>query len=162
MRQKRLSRVLGNLNHTKSDERVLVSACLIGIRSRFDGTQMMRRGFIQRLKESLIVPVCPEQLGGLPTPRRRAEIIGGNGNDVLRCRARVIDEAGEDVTQQFLKGAREVLRVVRINKIKKAYLKENSPSCGTTHFNGKKKRQLGPGVTNALLTREGIEVIGVD
>lgn len=109
----------------------------------------------------MIVPVCPEQLGGLSTPRRPAEIIGGDGFDVLRGRAKVIDSAGKDVTAYFLKGAREVLTIVRLNQVTRVYLKEGSPSCGTTQIVFKKKKRSGSGVTAALLIKEGIEVVGI-
>lgn len=113
------------------------------------------------MKGNLIIPVYPEQLGGLPTPRSRSEINGGDGFDVLQGQARVVNSGGKDVTQFFLKGAKETLKIARLNNIKKAYLKERSPSCGTLKIISKKKVKSGPGVTAGLLMERGIEVIGI-
>ena len=110
----------------------------------------------------MIVPVCPEQLGGLSTPRNPSEIVGGNGLDVLKGRAKVIDSADHDLTQNFLRGAKETLRIAKMDGIKKAYLKERSPSCGTTQIVYRKKEKSGLGVTAALLMKEGIDVVGID
>jgi uncharacterized protein YbbK (DUF523 family) len=121
----------------------------------------LRKGLLRQLEKCLIVPACPEQIGGLPTPRSQSEIIGGNGFDVLKRKAKVIDSEGEDVTAQFVKGAMEVLRILRLNNIKTVFLKEGSPSCGVARF-GRKENQNGPGVTTALLLQKGIRVLGVD
>lgn len=96
------------------------------------------------------VPVCPEQLGGLPTPRTPADLIGGNGHDVLAGRATVVDRHGTDVTHQFIQGARQCLAIAQSQNITTALLKARSPSCG-----------LNPvmGVTAALLSANGIQVI---
>jgi len=137
-------------------ERVLISACLLGINCRYDGDT---RGPIP-LPESLCpIPVCPEQLGGLPTPRPKAYFEGGDGREVLKGRARVINLKGEDVTQAFIKGAKEVLGLCKLLGLKKAILKEKSPSCGVKRVWIGKKLSFGMGVLSALLTEEGIEVI---
>jgi len=139
---------------------LLLSACLAGIESRYNGHHQLRRGLLKRLKGYGILPVCPEQLGGLSTPRSRAQIIGGDGRDVLRGKAKVINEHQQDVSASFVKGAKETLKIVRLNGIQTVYLKEGSPSCGTSRcIRG--KRGSGPGVTAALLVQEGIEVIGI-
>jgi len=140
---------------------VLLSSCLAGLRTRYDGNHKQKRELLRRLKGSAILPVCPEQLGGLPTPRSRAQIVGGDGTDVLRGKARVINEQAQDVTAQFIKGAKETLKIIRLNGAKRAFLKEGSPSCGTLR-SVRGKRDSGPGVTTALLLKEGIEVISVD
>ncbi len=130
-------------------EPLLVSACLLGLATRYDG-QILYEPLTESLrKRYLLVPVCPEQLGGLPTPRPAAEIIEGDGLAVLSGKARVVNLRGEDVTEAFLRGAREVLRVARFLGIRRAVLKARSPSCG-----------LSPkvGVTAALLLSEGLEV----
>ncbi len=113
------------------------------------------------LKEGKAIPVCPEQLGGLPTPRNPAEIVGGDGDDVLDGKARVIDLEGNDVTRQFLAGAEQALQLAQKVGATVAILKENSPSCGSSHvydgsFSGNKKP--GVGVTAALFRRNGIRV----
>jgi len=137
-------------------ERVLISACLLGINCRYDGDT---RGPIP-LPESLCpIPVCPEQLGGLPTPRPKAYFEGGDGREVLKGRARVVNLKGEDVTQAFIKGAKEVLGLCKLLGLKKAILKDKSPSCGVKRVWIDKELSFGMGVLSALLSEEGIEVI---
>lgn len=107
------------------------------------------------------LPCCPEVLGGLGVPHPPAEIVGGDGEDVLEGRARVVNLQGQDVTEEFLRGAQAALRLTRCWGIKRAVLKSHSPSCGTHHiydgtFCGRLRE--GQGVTAALLRREGIEV----
>jgi uncharacterized protein YbbK (DUF523 family) len=140
---------------------VLVSACLVGIDCRFDGSRRLQKRILEKLKGSVIIPVCPEQLGGLPTPRRPAEIIGGDGFDVLQGKAKVLDASGCDITRKFLKGAKAVLRISCLNGVRKAYFKEKSPSCGRRRIVLRGKVRSGPGVTAALLMKEGVDVVGV-
>ncbi len=104
---------------------------------------------MQQLAGYIWIPVCPEQLGGLPTPRMAADIVEGDGRDVLAGRARVLDKTGDDLTQQFIKGARQCLTIAREQNITQAFLKARSPSCG-----------LHPriGVTAALLEQHGVDV----
>lgn len=112
-------------------------------------------------KEGLI-PVCPEVFGGLTTPRTPNEIVGGDGDDVIDGEAKVITKDGEDVTEEFIKGARRALEIARIFNIKKAILKQRSPSCGNGKiYDGTFSGNLieGDGVTAALFKRNGIEVI---
>ncbi len=143
-------------------ERVLYSACLLGVRCAFDGCDRrakLPRGF--PAAGEIPVPVCPEQLGGLPTPRVPAEIIGGTGFDVLDGSAGVFSRKGRDVTDAFLRGAREAVRVARITGCERAVLAEGSPSCGTDwHYDGSfsGRRVRGPGTTAAALVRAGLEV----
>jgi uncharacterized protein YbbK (DUF523 family) len=106
------------------------------------------------------MPICPEQLGGLPTPRAPAQIERGAGADVLEGRARVTDAAGADVTEAFVRGAHETLRLCRGLHIERMILKANSPSCGAGAIRRGSERVAGDGVTAALLRREGIEVVG--
>lgn len=138
----------------------LVSACLLGLKTRFNGTKLAPSGATLVPLEELI-PVCPEQLGGLPTPRLPAEIQGGQGEDVLKGSAKVLNAAGENVTEFFIKGAREVLYLAHLYKVKGAFLKEGSPSCGSNYiYDGtfSHKRCPGTGVTAALLREKGIPV----
>ncbi|RNB52876.1 DUF523 domain-containing protein [Brevibacillus gelatini] len=139
----------------------VISACLIGCECRYDQKSCLDEGLEQLLRDGKVIPVCPEQLGGLPTPRPPAEIVGGDGNDVLDGRAKVIDRTGRDVTAEFLAGAYQALRLAKTVGATSAILKENSPSCGSSfvydgHFAGKKVP--GAGVTAALFRRHGIEV----
>lgn len=140
----------------------IVSACFVGIHCRYDQRHNALEEIRRLVREGKAIPVCPEQEGGLPTPRNPAEIVGGDGEDVLDGKARVIDNRGNDVTEQFLAGARKALAVAQAVGAKQAILKERSPSCGSCMiydgtFSGGKKP--GVGVTAALLRRHGIEVV---
>ncbi len=139
---------------------VIVSACLLGLRTRYDGGDAFSMEAAALLEGRIVVPVCPEQLGGLPTPRPRAEITGGGGEDVLEGAAWVLDEHGVDVTMKFMKGAMDVLQIARLSGAREAYLKEKSPSCASSVICRGGACVKGMGVTAALLEREGITVKG--
>jgi uncharacterized protein YbbK (DUF523 family) len=143
----------------------IVSACFAGIHCRYDGRHNAVDEIQKLIKEGKAIPVCPEQLGGLSTPRNPAEIVGGDGEDVLDGKARVIDNQGRDVTDAFIRGAYETYRIAKTIGADEAILKEKSPSCGSCwiydgSFQGKKKP--GVGVTTALLKRKRIKVISED
>ncbi|MBX6377266.1 MAG: DUF523 domain-containing protein [Clostridia bacterium] len=145
------------------DERalVLVSACLAGVPCRYDGRDSLEPDLRERVERGEAVVVCPEVLGGLPTPREPAEIVGGDGGDVLDGRARVVTRTGRDVTEAFVAGARATLALARLHGARKVVLKARSPSCGAglIHdgtFSGRLRE--GDGVTAALLRRHGIHV----
>ncbi len=131
-------------------EKCLVSACLTGLCTRYDGLSKPSPPCLRQLENCNWLPVCPEQLGGLPTPRTAAELIGGNGHEVLAGRAAVINRAGLDVSDNFIRGARQCLAIALARQIKTAYLKAGSPSCGLTP-------QIG--VTAALLQQHGCKII---
>jgi uncharacterized protein YbbK (DUF523 family) len=131
-------------------ERCLVSSCLIGLCTRYDGRSKPDSRCFARLRHCQHIPVCPEQLGGLPTPRIAADLTGGDGEAALDGRAQVINKEGVDVTRQFIAGAAAVLQIAQGQNIRLALLKARSPSCGLTP-------QLG--VTAALLRRHGIRLI---
>jgi uncharacterized protein YbbK (DUF523 family) len=137
----------------------VVSACLCGIGSRFDGKDARDDQIAKLVKEGKAIPLCPEELGGLSVPRPPGEIEKGNGKDVLLQRSRVISAKGEDLTPFFIRGALASLAIAKRFKIKKAILKQNSPSCGCGWIKRKGKRVRGDGVTVALLKKEGIQVI---
>ena len=114
------------------------------------------------MAEGRALLVCPEEDGGLGTPRPAAEIQGGDGSDVLEGRARVVTEAGVDVTEEYLAGARIALDRARSAGATTAILKARSPSCGKgCIYDGTFTRTPieGDGVTAALLEREGIHVL---
>lgn len=145
-------------------EPVLVSACLLGRRCRFDGREN-RDGELERELDArglAAVPYCPEEAGGLGTPRPAAWIEREGAAAVLEGRARVLTEAGADVSEEFLAGAHGALAECRAHGIRRAFLKERSPSCGSgqTHVGG--ELVDGPGVTSELLRRNGIEVEGIE
>ncbi len=140
-------------------KRVLVSACLVGVRCRFDGGSKRDPAILRALKGKVFIPVCPEQLGGLPTPRPLATIEDGDGLLVLEGKVRVINERGEDVTENFLRGAQQTLNIARLTGAEAAILKERSPSCGVEKIVRGGEVAKGPGVTAALLLGEGLQVI---
>jgi uncharacterized protein YbbK (DUF523 family) len=140
----------------------LISACLLGICTRYDGGCCPVPQLIQLAARGLAVPVCPEVAGGLPVPRPPAEIVGGDGQAVLDGQARVLTIEGEDVTEAFLAGARRALETAQRLGIRQAVLKEDSPSCGGSRiydgtFSG--RMVSGQGVAAALLQRNGIAVL---
>ena len=141
---------------------ILISACLAGIACRYDGTDCKESRLATLVELGKAKYVCPEVLGNLPTPREPAEIQGGNGEDVLAGKAKVIDRTGHDVTDMFVEGAYQALAVAKKLKAKQIVLKENSPSCGSANiYNGRftGEKQDGMGVTAALLRQHGYSVI---
>ena len=145
-------------------ERVLVSACLLGRACRYDGSHHRDRTLETELDARGLeaVPFCPEEHGGLGTPRDPAWIEAGGAGAVIDGAARVVTEDGRDVTQAFLSGARGALEHCRAHGLARAFLKERSPSCGVraTHVAG--ALSAGPGVTAELLRRAGIAVEGIE
>jgi uncharacterized protein YbbK (DUF523 family) len=154
-------RVPGYNGEKGGDRMILISSCLAGLATRYDGKDNYRDEIAGLLRDGKAVLVCPEQLGGLPTPRPPAEIVGGNGADVLDGRAKVMTNTGVDVTEEFVRGAKQTLLTAQAVKAEYAILKESSPSCGGVKiYNGTftMTKQLGYGVTAALLRRHGITV----
>lgn len=139
---------------------IIVSACLLGLRTRYDGKDAYSIEAVTSLEGRMVIPVCPEQLGGLPTPRPASQIIDGDGAAVLAGTAKVIDEFGADVTLQFMKGAMDVLQIAKLTDAEEAFLKERSPSCGVGTICRDSLCINGTGVTASLLKREGLTVRG--
>ncbi|MGH2717893.1 MAG: DUF523 domain-containing protein [Actinomycetota bacterium] len=142
---------------------ILVSACLAGLATTHAGVAKPNATVMELVRQGRAVLVCPEQLGGLPTPRPPAEIVDGSGGDVVSGEGvRVVDVNGADVTANYLRGAREAAKVARLAGCTTAILKARSPSCGHGRihdgtFSG--VLQDGDGVTAALLASQGIEVL---
>lgn len=131
---------------------VLCSACLLGIKCRYDGKIKPNKKVIKLTKKAILIPVCPEILGGLSTPREPAEKRG----------EKVVTKTGKDVTKNFKEGAKQVLKIAKLLGIREAILKQKSPSCGCGKiydgtFSGKIIK--GDGVTTTLLKRNKIKVI---
>ena len=148
-------------------EKILISACLLGERVRWDGRGAdTGDGPIAKWNaEGRLVPICPEVAGGLPVPRPPAELRGGDGGGVWGGGARVVAIGGEDVTSAFRTGAMAALELARRHSIRIAILKERSPSCGSSQiydgtFTG--VRIEGAGVTAALLRESGVRVFSED
>lgn len=134
---------------------ILVSACLCGINCKYNGSNNYNEEIFNMVKNGIAIPVCPEQLGGLTTPRIPSEIKNG----------RVINKEGIDVTDNFKKGALEVLELCKKLNITKVILKSKSPSCGKGKiYNGNFDGTLveGNGVLTDILLKNNIEVITYD
>ena len=132
---------------------LLISACLLGCACRYDGKSKPHPLAVELARRGLAVPVCPEQLGGLPTPRKPSERQGG----------RVVMADGRDVTAEYRRGAEETLHLARLYGCTAAVLKEKSPSCGCGRvYDGTFSGTLtdGDGVTAELLKENGIRVYG--
>ena len=141
---------------------VLLSACLAGRACRYDGSANADDRVGALIAEGRTVLVCPEEEGGLGTPRPPAEIVGGDGHDVIAGRARVVTQQGRDVTEEYLRGARLALDRARAAGATTAVLKARSPSCGKgCVYDGtfSRTQQVGDGVTTALLEANGISVV---
>ena len=132
---------------------ILVSACLLGVPCRYDGASKPVPAVLALRERYEFIPVCPEVLGGLPTPRTPSEIVG----------TRVLMRDGADVTENYRRGAQEALRIAIENGCTSAILKEKSPSCGSgLIYDGSFTKTLteGDGIAAALLKAHGIRVIG--
>ena len=132
---------------------ILVSACLLGCPCRYDGNSKPNDAVLALLSQHTLIPVCPEQMGGLATPRPPAECKAGG----------VFTETGTDVTAQYRRGAEEALHLAKLYGCTHAILKERSPSCGSSGiYDGSFSRALipGDGVTAALLRQNDITVLG--
>ena len=132
-------------------EVILVSACLLGENCKYNGGNNYQEKIELLKKKYDIIPICPEVLGGLSTPRSPSEIKN----------YRVINKDGLDVTKNFMLGRDKVINIVKYAKVKKALLKENSPSCGVNHiYDGKFSHTLinGEGITTNALRKLGVEI----
>ena len=142
-------------------EPILVSACLLGLQTRYDGRSKHCQKVMDFLqKHQLIaIPVCPEQLAGMPTPRDATQFDNGHGNDVLHGRGTVVSRSGQCMNEVFCHGAEEVLKVARLTGCNKALFKERSPSCGVHQIYRQGARVSGMGVTAARLAEEGMTLL---
>lgn len=131
---------------------IIVSACLLGVNCKYSGQNNEVKDILKFIDKDEIVLVCPEQLGGLTTPRPPAEIDESG---------KVMTINGNDVTKEFIKGAEETLKIAMLYNIDSAILKKNSPSCGFGEiyngtFQGVKK--CGNGITAELLNKNNIKI----
>ena len=133
----------------------ICSACLLGLDCRYDGENSFNERIVELAKREILIPVCPEQLGGLPTPREPVEVKDG----------RALTKSGRDVTENLESGAKQVLKLVELFDIKEAIMKQGSPSCGCGRvYDGSFSGKLieGDGITTALLKKNGVRVISDD
>lgn len=144
-------------------KKVLISACLLGDKVRYDGKSLFTSSDILQewIDKGRVVSICPEVSSGMSIPRAPAEINGGDGYDVLEGKISVIENNGRNVTENFIRGANNALKLCQANEIDVAVLAQFSPSCGSSliysgDFSGSQVNGLG--VTAALLTKNGISV----
>ena len=131
---------------------ILVSACLVGINCKYSGENNFNEGVVEFLKGKDFIPFCPEQMGGLTTPRPAVELRKG----------RAVTAQGDDVTENFTRGVEETLRLVKLIPCSLAILKEGSPSCGSSYiYDGTFEQRTipGEGMVTALLRDQGIPVV---
>jgi len=142
-------------------EPILVSACLLGLPTRYDGRAKRSQPVLDYLERHKLVPVpvCPEQLAGLPTPRQQTCFASGDGAAVLAGTGRVVSASGQEMNDVFCRGARMTLQIARLSGCRKALLKERSPSCGVHRIYQGEQRVAGTGVTAALLLQEGFDIL---
>jgi len=134
-------------------KKIIVSACLLGEKCRYDGI-VIENSEVKKLAEKFeLIAVCPEVLGGLPVPRPAAEIESGDGFTVLDGKTKVINSSGNDVTANFIRGAKKILQIVKEHKVQRVILKSKSPSCGLYNIIRKGQKITGSGVTAALLLK---------
>jgi len=138
------------MDNSQSKSLYLVSACLVGLCTRYDGTVKANAACLDFLAGHVYIPICPEQLGGLPTPRPAADITSGDGFTVLRSEASVCTKDGHDLTDSFIKGAKQVLQIAQSQTVTAVCLKARSPSCAV-HGN--------TGITAALLNKHGFKLL---
>jgi uncharacterized protein YbbK (DUF523 family) len=141
---------------------VLISSCLLGIACGYDSGRSRVEEIVRKAEETHFIPICPEQLGGLATPRGPSRIATGDGKGILAGHARVINPLGEDVTEAFIRGARETLKLPSIARAKRAILKGGNPSCGLHTPYCEKDSGYGIGVTTTFLLSAGIEIIEIN
>lgn len=144
---------------------ILVSACLVGQSTRYDGGHCLAPELGERLRGRKYIALCPELLGGLGVPRARASIQGGRrgreGEDVLAGRARIVNAEGVDVTQAFIRGAQTVLEAAVAAGVRSCLLKDRSPSCAWDPLGRNPGDGPGQGVLTAMLLAQGLEVTEV-
>jgi len=152
-------------NDLRPGEAVLVSACLLGEETRYDGGHKKTPALVDALHQAglRIISVCPEVLGGLPTPRPAASLEKGGASAVWGASARVrTKEPPADVTEEFQNGARAVLEMAKAEGARYAFFQERSPSCGSLQTYVEGALVDGPGVASALLFAEGLQVIAIN
>lgn len=133
-------------------EKILISACLVGDKTKYDGKSNYNPLIKELLEYFELVPFCPEVEGGLSIPREASEIVDD----------KVLTKSGRDVTFQYNEGAEKAYNICLYLGIKYAILKDNSPSCGATHiYDGSFKGRLkvGEGITSRLLKMKGVTLI---
>ena len=145
-------------------KKILISACLAGVQCRYDGRDKFSKKVLEILRQGEAIIICPELLVGFKIPRSSCNIIGGTGKDVLNGNARIVGKDGLDYTDMFVSGAKKALKIALENNVKKAYLRDKSPSCGVGRLyndNGEGFKKAN-GIFAQLLVENGIKIIRVE
>lgn len=137
---------------------LLVSACLVGFRCRYDGKDKLDLNVLRRLEGHSWLAVCPEQWAGLSTPRDPIMFEGGTGRDIQEGRARIVRVDGTDVTEELIEASRSIIRMAKLYGVRTGILKERSPSCGVRRTYRGDDLVEGMGIFAAMLQREGVEI----
>lgn len=151
----------GNNSHKNPRPSYIVSACLTGIDCTYKGGNKQKPAVKRLAEKGMAIPVCPEVMGGLTTPRENSEIDDGGGEEVLAGSAKVISVSGKDLTQNYVRGALMILDIAKRSGIKRAILKSKSPACGCGRiYDGTFRKVLtkGNGVLTALLLKHSFTV----
>lgn len=136
---------------------IIISSCLCGINCKYNGENNFNKKLLEMVNNGEATPVCPEQLGGLKTPRVPAEITKDENGNI-----KVITKDGKDVTEEYNLGAKRALEIAKILGAKKAIMQRRSPSCGYKKiYDGSFSKNLvdGNGITVDLFLKNGIEVV---
>ena len=143
---------------------ILVSACLLGLACRYNGLCKKNSSVLNFLLggNRAIIPICPEQLAGLSTPRPTTQFASGNGATILAGEGLLLNANKMRMNESFIKGAHQVLAIARMNNCQQAVLKERSPSCGVHQIWLNDQIVNGSGVTTALLKNNGVSVFNED
>ena len=140
---------------------IAISACLMGNPCRYNGSSALNNELFQLVKGRNVLLFCPEIMANLPTPRAPLEIIGGNGHDVTKGQAMVVNRDGVNMTDEFLNGTQCAMALFVNNKVSVVVLKERSPSCGVNEiYDGSFSGRLikGCGVLTARLLQSGLKI----
>ena len=143
---------------------ILVSCCLLGLKTRYDGTDNFCQAVVNYIETNQLtpIPVCPEQLAGLSTPRPKCWFSHGDGAAALAGNGEVVDENGRNLTEVFLHGAEECLKIAKLTHCKMAILQQRSPSCGSHKIYLNEELVEGVGITTAILKKNGLNVFSDD
>lgn len=146
-----------------NNEPIMVSACLLGIKCTYNCEIRKSDEVVKLAKRKTLIPFCPEQLGGMGTPRTAMSIVEGSGEDVLDFEAKVMNEESSDITSHFHTGTEESMKYATLFSVKTAIMRDKSPSCGVYQVYNRKigeEKYLVPGrgVTTAQLKRHGLKI----
>lgn len=144
-----------------SGKTILVSACLLGLPTRYDGKAKRSQDVLDYLQREKLtpIPVCPEQLAGMTTPRDKTFFQSGDGRAVLAGNGEAVSENGRSMNDIFCRGAKMTLEIARLSGCRRALLKEGSPSCGVHRVYLGEDKVAGVGVTSALLMNSDLDVM---